>query len=116
MDQVELFFLLGLLVQVAHSIEEMTTGFHRKWYLFAMPFWVFLLFEIIFLTFWTTVLLIPEFPARGNFQVGFLILMLANGIQHLVWAGIKKGYVPGLITAPLHVLVAGAFLVSVLLI
>jgi len=30
--------------------------------------------------------------------------MFANGIWHIVWWAIEKKYVPGLLTAPLHLI------------
>ncbi len=103
------FFLLSLLVQLVHSVEELSTGFHKKWYVFKMPFWVFLLFEILFSGIFVFVYFTPELWYREAIQSFFLVLMFANGIQHLVWWGVVKKYVPGLITAPLHVGIFLAF-------
>src|SRR3989338_5368201 len=105
MTSLEQFFTLSLLIQLVHSIEELSTGFHRKWYLFKMPFWVFLTFELVFSLFWIFVLLFPTLPYRSNIQAVFLMLMFANGIQHIVWAYSVKKYVPGLITAPIHIII-----------
>jgi len=105
MSLLEQFFVISLLAQIAHSIEELSTGFHKKWYVFKIPFWVFLAFEIIFEGFWITVWLLQNFPNRTLLQAFFLALMFANGVQHIVWAGNVKRYVPGLITAPLHIIV-----------
>jgi hypothetical protein len=105
MDLLQQFFLLSLLVQLIHSIEELSTGFHKKWYLFKMPFWIFLAFELSFSAFWIMVLLLPNLPHKVYLQEFFLVLMFANGIQHLVWWGNAKKYIPGLITAPIHILV-----------
>ncbi len=107
MGTLETFFVLSLFVQLIHSVEELSTGFHKKWYLFKMPFWVFLTFEILFALFWFAVLLIDTLPIRESLQKFFLFLMLANGVQHLIWWRFAKKYVPGLITAPLHI---GVFL------
>lgn len=109
MSLLEQFFILSLFVQIAHSIEELSTGFNKNWYLFTMPFWVFLLFEMVFTGFWILVLFDKSFPFRDFFQSFFLLLMLANGVQHLVWSGVAKKYKPGLITAPLHVIVFSIF-------
>lgn len=103
MRLLEQFFALSLLVQVVHAIEELSTGFHKKWYVFKMPFWVFLLFELVFEGFWITVYLFQDFPSRPTLQAFFLALMFTNGIQHIVWAGNVKKYVPGLITALIHI-------------
>lgn len=105
MSLLEQFFALSLLVQLVHSIEELSTGFHKKWYLFKMPFWVFLLFELVFEGFWIVVYFFQDFPNRPYLQAFFLALMFTNGVQHIVWAGNTKKYVPGLITAPLHIAV-----------
>ena len=111
----EVLYTMSLLVQLFHSIEELSTGFHKKWYLFTMPFWVFLAFEIAFSLFWIVVLVNRTFPNRELFQTSFLVLMFANGIQHLVWWRAKKKYVPGLITAFLHIFVFLIFYSQVLL-
>ncbi len=105
MSLIEQFFVISLFVQIAHSIEELATGFHKKWYLFKMSFWAFLTFEIVFESFWIAVWLMPDFHSRIYFQAFFLALMLANGVQHIVWAGNVKKYVPGLVTAPVHITV-----------
>lgn len=105
MNLLEQFFVISLVVQIAHSIEELSTGFHKKWYVFKMPFWVFLVFEIVFGGFWIAVLLLQDFPSRIHLQAFFLALMFANGVQHVVWTGNVKKYVPGLITAPIHITV-----------
>lgn len=105
MGLLEQFFAISLLVQVVHATEELSTGFYKKWYAFKMPFWMFLLFELIFEGFWITVYLLQNFPNRSSLQAVFLALMFMNGIQHLVWAGNVKKYVPGLITGPAHIIV-----------
>lgn len=106
---VEFFFLLSFFIQLAHSIEELATGFHKKWYLFRMPFINFLISEILFTTFWLIVLVSATFPFRTELQKFFLILMFANGVQHGIWWGHEKKYVPGLITAFLHVILFSIF-------
>lgn len=105
MNQLETYFFISLLIQIVHSVEELSTGFHRKWYLFKMSFYTFLVFEILFTLFWILVGTVHNFPYRELFEGFFLALMFANGVQHLVWAGVVKKYVPGLITAPIHILV-----------
>lgn len=99
-------------VQIIHSLEELTTDFHKKWFLFKMPFWIFLTFEIIHTTFWAIVLLIQNFPFREQFLLFFIILMFANGLEHVIWAIKVKKYVPGLVTAPIHILLFVTFIYS----
>jgi len=106
MNNLESFYILSLSVQVIHSIEELSTGFHKRWYLFKMPFLIFLLFEILFTSFWIVILLVPSLPNRTMLQTTFLLLMFANGVQHLVWWGNVKKYVPGLLTTPIHIIIA----------
>lgn len=103
MVNVELFATIMFVVQLVHSLEELKTGFHKKWFLFKMPFWVFFTFEIVHNLFWGSVLLFKSFPSREYFLVLFIVLMFANGVEHLVWWAFVKKYVPGLITAPIHV-------------
>lgn len=108
------FFAICMLVQIAHSAEELTTGFHKIWYLLKMPFWVFLTFEIVFEIFWIIVWLWQSFPYRIQFQAFFLILMFANGVQHIIWAGSTKKYVPGLVTAMIHIILFTIFYFKIL--
>lgn len=105
MELLNTFYLISLVVQLIHSIEELFTGFHKKWYLFTMSFQTFLLFELCFSLFWISILLLTNLPFRNSFQAFFLVLMFANGVQHLVWAGFTKKYVPGLVTAVIHIAV-----------
>lgn len=102
---IEFFAIIFLFVQILHSIEELSTGFHKKWYFTKMSFKTFLTFEIIHNLFWSAAVFIKGFPYRNELLLFFFALMFANGVQHLVWAGFKKSYVPGLITAPIHILV-----------
>ena len=104
MGILETIAIIMLVVQFAHSGEELLTGFHRRWYLTKLPFSYFLAFEILHNLFWTAVILLNYFPLRIYLLGSFVVLMFANGIQHLVWAGMVKKYVPGLITAPVHVI------------
>lgn len=114
MSHIVLFAFLMYFIQLTHSIEELSTGFHKKWFLFKMSFKTFLLFEIIHNFFWFTVLFLPEFPYREQLLAFFIVLMLANGIEHLIWAGIVKKYVPGLITAPIHIILFLIFYFQIL--
>jgi hypothetical protein len=101
----EQFGLIILIIQIIHSLEELVTGFYKKWYFLKMPFWVFLTFEICLSLFWTAVLFLKNFPYRENLIAFFIILMFANGVQHIVWAGMVKKYVPGLMTSFVHIIV-----------
>ncbi|MBT8262461.1 MAG: HXXEE domain-containing protein [Bacteroidia bacterium] len=104
MYDIETYFLVFIIIQFFHSIEELSTGFHKKCPFFKMKFGSFLAFEILFIMFWTAVYLLEQFPFREKLMGYFILLMLANGIWHITWWGISKKYVPGIITAPLFVI------------
>jgi hypothetical protein len=70
---------------------------------------VFLSFELAHNAFWLAVLLLTGLPYRERLLAVFLVLMLANGLEHLIWAIVVKRYVPGLVTAPWHILLFAAF-------
>ncbi|MDD5055979.1 MAG: HXXEE domain-containing protein [Candidatus Peribacteraceae bacterium] len=104
---VEQFFTAFLVIQLAHSAEELATGFHRRFPPFKMSFRFFLIFELLFNAFWICVFLFDVFPARVPLMAFFNILMFANGMWHIIWFWFcEKGkrYVPGLITAPVHII------------
>ena len=104
MTILEYFFAILLGIQFFHSIEELSNGFHEKFPLVKMKFKIFMAFEIIFFGFWIAVFLFTSFKYRNQFMAFFNILMFANGLWHIVWWGITKKYVPGLVTAPLFVI------------
>ena len=105
MTVLEQFAFISFGVQLLHSLEELSTGFNKKWYLYKMPFRTFLAFEIFFSLFWGIVIFYKSFPARDGLLAFFMVLMFANGVQHLVWSGCVKKYVPGLVTAPIHIII-----------
>jgi len=105
MTQLELFFTILLTTQFFHSIEEASMGFNKKFPLFKMPLWTFLLFEAMFQGFFWFVLLNEAFGSRETFMHIFALLMFANGLWHIVWWGIIKKYVPGLATAPIFLII-----------
>lgn len=112
MSNLELFASIMFVVQLVHSAEELKTGFHKKWFLFKMKYRTFLIFEILHNSFWLLVLLFKNFPYREQLLLFFIFLMLANGIEHVVWGFVQRKYVPGLITAPLHILIFVIFYFS----
>lgn len=93
---------IAFFIQLLHSLEELATGFHRKWYLFSMPFWVFFLFEVCFSLFWFIAIFTESVPYKTTMLHIFLLLMFANGVQHLVWLGWAKKYNPGFVTSLVH--------------
>lgn len=100
----EYFFAIFLGIQFFHSIEELSNGFHEKFPLAKMKFKTFLILEVLFFGFWVAVFVFKNLQYREQLMAIFNILMFANGLWHMVWWGIAKKYVPGLITAPLFVI------------
>lgn len=64
----------------------------------------FVVFEILFAALFVSVL-ISDVSFKVLFAKAFILLMFANGIWHIFWALSEKKYVPGLITAPFHLLI-----------
>ena len=105
------FVLFGIL-QLAHSQEEIWTGFHKKWFVFTMPSWVFLCFEAVLSATIIVYILRPHLAGAGVLTPWFIFAMLLNGMEHIIWAAVKKSYVPGLVTAPFFVVLFGVYYAS----
>lgn len=99
-------------VQLLHSVEELTNGFHEKWFFMKLSYRFFLTFEIFHNLFWASVILVPVFPLRMPLLALFTLLMFANGVEHVVWAMWKRKYVPGLVTAMFHVALFCVYFIS----
>jgi|SRR3989344_4526444 len=103
MENITLAFAISCIIQVLHSLEEIFTRFEQRWPLWKMSRAIFVFFEIIFSAVFLCVLFFqPSF--YNTFAKVFLLLMFANGIWHLFWGWSERRYVPGLITAPFHIL------------
>jgi hypothetical protein len=95
-----------VLTQAVHFVEELSTGFHRRFpEALGLPAWstaFFVSFNVAWLVAW--VLCIPGLTARRHlalFPLWFLaIAAVANGIAHPALAARAGGYFPGLVTAP----------------
>lgn len=103
MDGLAVAFAISCLIQVFHSLEEILTRFELRWPLWKMNRLTFVSFEILFTLMFLSVLILQP-PFFVVFANAFLMVMFANGIWHIFWGWSEKRYVPGLITAPLHVL------------
>jgi Protein of unknown function with HXXEE motif len=101
-------FAISCTIQIIHSLEEIITRFDRRWPLWQMKRSTFISFETLFTLLFLSVLFI-SLPFQEIFAKTFLLSMFANGIWHIFWAGSEKRYVPGLITAPLHVINSAFF-------
>jgi len=105
MSDLELYFKILVGIQFLHSIEEICTRFAKRWPIWRMSQKTFVLLEIFFAFLVLSMVLIKTLPYRDIFMAIYSILMFANGVWHLMWAGIEKRYVPGLITAPFFLIV-----------
>ena len=105
MATLEIYFIIFLIIQFFHSIEELTNKFHKKFPFGKLKFKNFFLFEVLFLAFWLSILILDQLKYRNILMSIFILLMFANGIWHIVWWRMKKKYVPGIFTAPWFVIV-----------
>lgn len=108
MSNLEQFFIILASIQILHSHEEMYFHFEKRWPLWKMSRRFFVTFEYIFSAFLLVLIFTKSFPFRDMLMISFNVSMFANGIWHLMWAGVEKRYVPGLMTAPLFII---AFLI-----
>ena len=114
MSILEGYYVLFVATQVIHSLEETTTHFEKKWPLWRMSRKTFVTFEILFSILILTPIFWPSFPLRTQWMLFFNLLMFANGIWHLMWAGIEKKYIPGLVTAPIFIILFVSFYFKVI--
>lgn len=113
----QVVFLLLILAQMAHSVEEYVTGLYQ---VFAPARFVSSLlssnlalgFAIVNAALVTFGLWCWAFPVRSGWRTAgvvvwfWTILELGNGIGHCSLALRQRGYFPGVITAPLLLLFA----------
>ena len=105
MNNLESYYLALVVTQLLHSQEEIWTRFENKWPLWKMSRKFFICFEVLFSILIISLYLFKNFPQRELSMLIFNVLMFANGIWHLMWAGIKKQYITGLITAQIFIIV-----------
>ena len=103
MEALMFSFALACLIQVTHSLEEIFTHFETYWPLWRMKRSHFIAFEIGFTILFLSALFL-NFPLKEVIAKLFLMAMFANGVWHIFWAWSEKRYVPGLVTAPLHII------------
>lgn len=115
MSTLEIYFLIFLIIQFFHSIEELTNKFHKKFPFGKLKFKQFFLFEVLFLAFWIAVFMLDIIPYRNELISVYILIMFANGLWHIVWWRMEKKYVPGLVTAPWFVITFLFFYFHVLL-
>ena len=114
-------FLVLILAQTAHSLEETWFGFYH----FLPPFQALavapgldlLAFAVVNVAivsfgFWCYLARVrPAAPTARALVWGWTIVELANGVGHPLWALLAGSYIPGTITAPL-LLITSAFLAT----
>jgi hypothetical protein len=95
------------LVQAAHFVEELVTGFHRRFpELMGLSPWppgFFVSFNLVWLVLWAfSCRTIASGSRPAAFGLWFLSLAgLVNGVAHPLLAAATGGYFPGLFTSPL---------------
>jgi len=109
-------YAVGLLAFAAHSAEEYATGFYRQFPAFAGYEWSPSLF-IAFNVAWFVIFAIAGLAAQRGQSFGFLFILffalgggIMNGVGHILIAAILGRYFPGLITAPLLLVIGVALL------
>ena len=107
------FTLLGL-TQLVHSQEEIWTGFNRIWFVFTMPLWAFVAFEVLFSVPIVAYIVDPKLPLAHWYMPLFALVMLINGVGHIVWGLVERRYVPGLITAPFFVVLFSLYYLTLI--
>ena len=109
MNYLETFYTILVGIQLLHSQEEIHARFEKRWPVWKMSRTFFIAFEILFSVFIIVPIFLTTFPFREMWMQFFNILMFANGIWHLMWAASEKRYVPGVITAPLFLIIFSVF-------
>jgi hypothetical protein len=103
MENIITFFAISCAIQIFHSLEEIVMRFEKFWPLWKMKRVTFISFEILFsLLFLYVLLFAPTYQLI--FAKLFLLTMFANGVWHIFWGWSDRKYVPGLVTAPLHII------------
>jgi len=107
---------IGLVVFIAHAIEEYATGFPRRFpALVGAPPWIDSRF-LIFNSVWFAIFLVALVMYRRHTLAVLIMLFFAvgggigNGIGHVLLAAVQGAYFPGAWTAPLCALIGALML------
>ncbi|MCP4632043.1 MAG: HXXEE domain-containing protein [candidate division Zixibacteria bacterium] len=100
-DNLTFYFGILIAIQVLHLIEEIRGDFRRKFPLGKVPKPIFIIGNIALYGFAITALYLSYVNAPVAIKMIwiFTILMLLNGVGHMVIMIIRKMYFPGGITA-----------------
>lgn len=121
MRRMQLTFGLLILAQAAHSLEEY---FGRLWESFPPAYFLtglvsqdrefgFLVINVALVTFGVWCYLVPvlrRWPSAGGITLGWALVELVNGVGHPFWSLRQGGYTPGLVTAPILLVLSLALL------
>jgi hypothetical protein len=117
MTRLETNFLALVVVQAAHSVEEYLG---RLWEVFPPAIFVtgliskdrqlgFLVINITLVAFGLWCFFWPvrrRWPSARLLIVAWVVIELINGVGHPLWSIQQRGYTPGVITAPLLLVLA----------
>lgn len=121
MKRFELTFGLLILAQAAHSLEEYAG---RLWESFPPAYFLtglvstdrefgFLVINVALVTFGVWCFQVPvrrRWPSAGGITLGWALVELVNGVGHPFWSLRQGGYTPGLVTAPILLVLSLALL------
>ena len=109
-------YLLGIAIQGLHFYEEYLTGFQQKFPAFYGYQWSdrrFVVFNLV----WLSLLVLSAFGILLKSRLAYLIAFffalvgeIGNGIGHLALSIAQRRYFPGLVTAPVALVVGLALL------
>ena len=99
-------YLIGILIQLTHFLEEYYTGFYKALpAIFNTDAWTgsqFIIFNII----WLIIFLLAAIGTIKNIRLSFLVMWffvliggIGNGIMHIGLSLLQKEYFPGTVTA-----------------
>ena len=101
-----LLYLIGILIQLAHFLEEYYMGFYKELpSIFNANSWTgsqFIIFNIV----WLIIFLLAAIGSFKKFKLSFLIVWffvliggIGNGIMHIGLSLLRKEYFPGSVTS-----------------
>lgn len=107
--------LFQTILLIIHLIEEIRTGFRKRFPLGKMPVWIFISGNIVIYAFAATMLiLVNQADPLGNiFAWIFSIGVLLNGAGHILFMVYKRKYFPGGWTA-IPLILAAIYTITVL--
>jgi len=104
MNNIEIYFIIFLAIQLIHSIEKLYSKFWLAFPFFKMSRTFLIVFDILFFGFSIFVLFSNALPDRNIFINLIILLIFLNGAWEVVWGALSKKYVPGLYAAPAMVI------------